>query len=54
MINLYSTGCPKCTVLKKKLDSKNIKYNILGGNMILKEIKKTNKKIFNSIKKIFE
>ena len=33
---------------------KNIKYNILGGNMILKEIKKTNKKIFNSIKKIFE
>ena len=29
MINLYSTGCPKCTVLKKKLDSKNIKYNLI-------------------------
>lgn len=25
-IILYSTGCPKCKVLKKKLDSKNIKY----------------------------
>lgn len=23
---LYSTGCPKCQVLKKKLDGKNIKY----------------------------
>lgn len=23
---LYSTGCPKCKVLKKKLDSKNIQY----------------------------
>lgn len=23
---LYSTGCPKCTVLKKKLDNKGIKY----------------------------
>lgn len=23
---LYSTGCPKCDVLKKKLDTKNITY----------------------------
>lgn len=23
---LYSTGCPKCTVLKKKLDNKGIEY----------------------------
>lgn len=23
---LYSTGCPKCTVLKKKLAAKNITY----------------------------
>lgn len=23
---LYSTGCPKCTVLKKKLESKNIEF----------------------------
>jgi len=25
-IILYSTGCPKCNVLKKKLADKNIKY----------------------------
>lgn len=25
-IILYSTGCPKCTVLKKKLAAKNIDY----------------------------
>lgn len=23
---LYSTGCPKCGVLKKKLDAKNVVY----------------------------
>jgi glutaredoxin len=23
---LYSTGCPKCNVLKQKLDSKSISY----------------------------
>ena len=27
---LYSTGCPKCKVLKTKLDSKNINYNIIS------------------------
>lgn len=26
MVVLYSTGCPKCKVLKQKLDSKSIKY----------------------------
>lgn len=25
-IILYSTGCPRCVVLKKKLDSKGIAY----------------------------
>lgn len=28
MITLYSTGCPKCKVLKKKLDEKGIKYTV--------------------------
>jgi glutaredoxin len=27
MIILYTTGCPKCKVLKQKMDSKNIKYS---------------------------
>lgn len=26
MITLYSTGCPKCNVLKRKLSEKNIAY----------------------------
>ena len=26
---LYSTGCPKCKVLKAKLDSKGIKYDVV-------------------------
>lgn len=28
MINLYSTHCPKCTVLEKKLKIKNIDFNL--------------------------
>lgn len=28
MIKLYSTNCPRCRVLKKKLDDKNIQYEI--------------------------
>jgi len=27
-ITLYSTGCPKCGVLKTKLDQKNITYTL--------------------------
>lgn len=26
-VTLYSTGCPKCNVLKKKLEAKNINYS---------------------------
>ncbi len=28
---LYSTGCPKCNVLKAKLDNKNIKYDVVSN-----------------------
>lgn len=27
---LYSTGCPRCSVLKSKLDSKKIEYTIVA------------------------
>lgn len=27
MINLYSTGCPKCKILEMKLNQKQIKFN---------------------------
>jgi len=26
MINLYTTGCSQCVILKKKLEAKNIKF----------------------------
>lgn len=28
-IVLYTTGCPKCKILEKKLELKNIKYDII-------------------------
>ena len=28
MIKFYTTNCPRCHVLQKKLDSKNIQYEI--------------------------
>lgn len=28
MMTLYSTGCPKCNVLKKKLEAKNVQFNL--------------------------
>lgn len=28
MVILYSTGCPKCSVLKNKLDEKGISYEV--------------------------
>ena len=28
MITLYSNGCPKCKILKSKLDNKNIQYEL--------------------------
>ena len=27
-VTLYTTGCPKCTVLKAKLDAKGITYTV--------------------------
>lgn len=29
MITLYSTNCPKCKVLKKKLDQLNVEYDLI-------------------------
>lgn len=27
---LYSTGCPKCTILTKKLEQKDVKFSVVG------------------------
>lgn len=35
MIVLYSTHCPKCQVLEKKLDQKNIKYDIVDNEELM-------------------
>jgi glutaredoxin len=31
----YSTGCPKCKILKSKLDEKNIPYEICSDPQIM-------------------
>ena len=36
-ITLYSTHCPKCNVLKKKLKTKNIVYEEINDVEIIKE-----------------
>lgn len=37
MITLYTTHCPKCEILKKKLDAKNMEYNICEDITIMEE-----------------
>lgn len=32
---LYSTGCPKCNVLKKKLDKANVDYSIISDKEVI-------------------
>lgn len=32
---LYSTGCPKCSVLKKKLDEKGISYMEISDTSLM-------------------
>ena len=36
MTVLYSTGCPKCKILKQKLDEKNIIYEICSDVEVMK------------------
>lgn len=30
MITLYSTGCPRCRVLQKKLNAAHVPYTVIG------------------------
>ncbi len=34
-VTLYSTGCPKCQVLKAKLDNKNISYDVVSDVSVM-------------------
>ena len=38
MIVLYTIGCPKCNVLKSKLDQKGVQYIICSNIEEMKEI----------------
>ena len=37
MITLYTTHCPRCKVLKAKLDSENINYEVVEGEEAIRE-----------------
>lgn len=37
MVTLYTTNCPKCKVLEKKLEEKNIKFEICDNVDIMLE-----------------
>ncbi len=37
MVNLYSTGCPKCKILEMKLNQKNIKFNEINDIEVLRK-----------------
>ena len=36
-VTLYSTNCPKCHVLEKKLTNKNIDFNVVTDENIMLE-----------------
>lgn len=38
MIKLYTTACPKCEVLKSKLDAKGIVCEIITGAKAIQEL----------------
>ena len=37
MVILYSTGCPKCNVLEKKLKAKDIDFGVVEGEQAIAE-----------------
>lgn len=37
MVTLYTTHCPKCVVLEKKLTSKNIEFNLVEDVDVMTE-----------------
>ena len=36
-INFYTIHCPKCDVLEKKLNNKNIKYNLITDTVVMQQ-----------------
>jgi len=59
MINLYSTGCPKCKVLEAKLKQKGIDFNVINDIKILQEknilsvpVLEINEKLYNFVEAV--
>lgn len=38
MIILYSTGCPKCEVLKEKMEQKGVNYELCENTDVMKAL----------------
>ena len=36
-INFYTIHCPKCDVLEKRLNNKNIKYNLITNTVVMQQ-----------------
>ena len=36
-INFYTIHCPKCDVLEKKLNNKNVKYNLITDTGVMQQ-----------------
>lgn len=37
MVKFYTIGCPQCNILKKKLDLKQIEYEIIDNKNIMEQ-----------------
>lgn len=38
MVTLYSTGCPRCKVLKAKLEQKGIEFKVIDSEEVMREL----------------
>lgn len=54
MVVFYTTGCPKCGVLKKKLDAKGIKYEENNSVMEMLSLGITQVPVLKVEDKLFE
>ena len=53
-ITLFSTGCPKCKVLKSKMDQKGISYTLIEDSKEVVAIGKANRIMSAPILKVDE
>lgn len=54
MVKLYSTGCPKCNVIKRKLALKNIEFEEITDVEEMKKLNITNLPVLEIDGKIYQ